>query len=402
MTARGRYARILRAPHVLALMVFALVARLPIGIDALAIVLFLREKTGSYASAGIVSAAFALGGGAGAPLSGRLVDRFGHRRVLVPLALLHGAGLALLVGLAALDVPVAGLIPAAMVAGVTIPPISASMRPLWAPLLDGDAELLPAAYALDSIVIELVFFIGPLLTAAATALLSPAAAIGLAIVLVIAGTLAFTASPPSRAWAPDPAGAGHGWLGALTSPGLRTLVLVTLPLGFCFGAIEVTLPAFSEDVATRAWAGVLLAVWSLGSAAGGIWYGARAGSMPLAATYVRLAVILPITFVPLAASPSLVAMFPLCVLAGLAIAPLAASGNQLVGDVAPAGTLTEAYTWVVTAIVVGLSIGNAVAGVLVEEAVWRISFLVGAACGALGSVLAVARRGTLEPAPVRS
>src|SRR3954447_4362876 len=98
MTARGRYARILSAPHVLALMVAALVARLPIGIDALAIVLFLRERTGSHAAAGIVSAAFALGGGVGAPLSGRLVDRFGHRRVLVPLALVHGGGLTMLVG----------------------------------------------------------------------------------------------------------------------------------------------------------------------------------------------------------------------------------------------------------------------------------------------------------------
>src|SRR3954449_7735332 len=99
MSARGRYARILRAPHVMALMVAALVARLPIGIDALAIVLFLRERTGSYATAGIVSACFALGSGAGAPLSGRLVDRFGQREVLIPLALLHAVGLALLVAL---------------------------------------------------------------------------------------------------------------------------------------------------------------------------------------------------------------------------------------------------------------------------------------------------------------
>src|SRR3954468_13717831 len=133
MTARGRYARILRAPHVLALMVSALGARLPIGIDALAIVLFLRERTGSYAAAGIVSAAFALGAGAAAPLSGRLVDRFGHRRVLVPLALVHGGALALLVGLAPLRTPGALPLPAAVVAGPAIPPISASMRPLWAP-----------------------------------------------------------------------------------------------------------------------------------------------------------------------------------------------------------------------------------------------------------------------------
>src|SRR4051794_41365283 len=84
MSARGRYARILRTPHVMPLMVAALVARLPIGIDSIAIVLFLRERTGSYATAGIVSAAFALGGGAGAPLSGRLIDRFGHRRGVLP------------------------------------------------------------------------------------------------------------------------------------------------------------------------------------------------------------------------------------------------------------------------------------------------------------------------------
>src|SRR3954462_8633920 len=148
MSARGRYARILRAPYVMPLIVAALVARLPIGIDSIAIVLFLREGTGSYAAAGIVSAAFALGGGAGAPLSGRLVDRFGHRRVLVPLALVHGGGLTMLVGLAALDAPVAALIPAALVAGAGTPPISASMRPLWSGLLDADAELLPAAYAL--------------------------------------------------------------------------------------------------------------------------------------------------------------------------------------------------------------------------------------------------------------
>jgi MFS family permease len=397
MSARGRYARILRAPHVTPLIVAALVARLPIGIDSIAIVLFLRERTGSYAAAGIVSAAFALGGGVGAPLAGRLVDRFGHRRVLVPLALVHGGGLALLVGLGLLDAPVALLLPVALVGGAAIPPISATMRPLWGPLLGGDAQLLPAAYALDSIIIELVFTIGPLLTALATALLSPAAALGLAAVLVVAGTLAFTASPPSRAWTPDPERAGHGWLGALSSPGLRTLVLATLPLGFCFGAVEVTLPAFTEDMATRAWAGVLLAVWSLGSAAGGLVYGARADRMALAPTYVRLAALLPLTFLPLAAAPSLVTMVPLCVLAGVAIAPLFASGNQLVGDVAPAGALTEAYTWLVTAIVVGVAIGNAVAGVLVEAADWRVSFLVGAGCGAVGSLLAFARRETLSP-----
>jgi MFS family permease len=399
VTARARYGRILRTPHVLPLTASALVARLPIGIDSLAIVLFLRERTGSYAAAGLVSACFALGGGAGAPLSGRLIDRFGQREVLVPLALVHAVGLTLLVVLGLLDAPVALLVPAALIAGAAIPPISATMRPLWGPLLGDDAELLPTAYALDSVIIEFVFVFGPLLTALATALLSPVAALAMAGALVVGGTLAFTSSPPSRAWRPEPSTGGKGWLGALRSPGLRTLVAVTLPLGFCFGAMEVTLPAFSEDMASRAWAGVLLSIWSLGSAMGGIAYGARAGSLPLGRTYIRLAAVLPLTFLPLAAAPSVWVMPALCLVAGVAIAPLLASGNQLAGDVAPAGALTEAYTWPITALVIGLSAGNAVAGVLVETADWRVSFLVGAVCAMLGGVLAFARRGTLGLAP---
>ena len=395
MSARARYARVLRTPHVLPLMASALVARLPIGIDSLAIVLFLRDRTGSYATAGVVSAAFALGSGAGAPLSGRLIDRFGQRGVLVPLALVHTGALATLVGLALASAPTALLLPAALVAGATIPPISATLRPLWGPMLHDDQDLLPTAYALDSVMIELVFVLGPLLTAAATALLSPVAALALAAALLVGGTVAFASSPPSRAWRPDPAAGGHGWLGALRSPGLRTLVAATLPLGFCFGAMEVTLPAFSEDMGSRAWAGVLLSVWSFGSATGGIIYGARAGTLPLARTYVVLAAILPLTFLPLALAPSIWAMPALCLVAGVAIAPLLASGNQLVVDVAPPGALTEAYTWPITALVIGLSLGNAVAGVLVESADWRISFLVGAGIAMLGSVLAFTRRATL-------
>jgi MFS family permease len=402
VSARTRYARILRTRHVRPLMLAALIARLPIGMDSLAIVLFLRERSGSYAAAGLVAAAFALGAGAGSPLSGRLIDRFGQRTVLVPEALIHAAGLGALIGLTLLDAPVAVLTVAGLVAGLAVPPISATLRPLWGQILREDPDLLPTAYALDSVLIELVFVLGPLVTAVATALLSPALALVLSAGFVIAGTIAFTASPPSRAWRPEPQEARHGWLGALRSPGLRTLVAATLPLGFCFGAMEVTLPAFSEDAAERAWAGVLLSTWSLGSALSGLAYGAWVGAVPLATTYVRLALVLPLTFLPLAAAPSVLVMPLLCLLAGVAIAPLLASSNQLAGHVAPPGALTEAYAWPITSLVVGIAIGNAVAGVVVESADWRVSFLVAALGAALGGLLAFARRATLEPAPAPS
>jgi MFS family permease len=399
VTARARYARILRTRHVAPLVTAALVARLPIGMDSLAIVLFVRQRTGSYAVAGVVAAAFAAGAGAGAPLAGRLVDRFGQRRVLVPEAILHAAGLGALVALTFLDAPAAVLAVVALVAGLAVPPISATLRPLWAPLLRDDRDLIPTAYALDAVLVELLFVTGPLVTAAATVLLSPALALCLSAALVVGGTVAFTASPPSRAWRPEPRDPGRSRVGALRSAGLRTLVAATLPLGFCFGAMEVTLPAFSEAMADRAWAGVLLAVWSLGSAIGGLAYGAWVGEMTPARTYVALALVLPFTFLPLAAAPSIAVMPVLCLLAGVAIAPLLASSNQLAGHVAPPGALTEAYSWPITSLVVGIAAGNAAAGAVVEAADWRVSFLVAAAGAAVGGLLAFSRRGTLLAAP---
>ncbi len=397
MTARARYARILRTPHVRPLILAALVARLPIGMDSLAIVLFLRQRTGSYAVAGVVAAAYALGAGGGQPMAARLIDRLGQRTVLLPMAALHVVWLGVLVGLGFLDAPAPVLALVALVAGVLVPPVGSTLRPLWPEMLRDAPDLVPTAYALDSVLVEMIFVVGPLLTAAATALLSPAIALGVSAVLVAVGTVAFTASPPSREWRPQPGEGDHGWLGALRSSGIRTIVAVAIPLGLCFGMMEVTLPAFSEDMAERAWAGVLLSVWSLGSMLSGIAYGGWVGRVPLVSAYVRLSLALPLTFLPLAAVPSLWAMPVLCLLAGVAIAPLLASAVQLAGQVAPRGALTEAFTWPITALIIGIALGNALAGLVVEAADWRVSFLVAAGAATIGGVLAFTRRETLAP-----
>src|SRR3954466_13273541 len=93
----GRYRRVLAAPHVRPLVSASVLARMPIGITGLATVLFVRDETGSFGSAGIVSAAFAVAAGLVSPLQGRLIDRLGQPRVLVPSVLLHVAGLAALI-----------------------------------------------------------------------------------------------------------------------------------------------------------------------------------------------------------------------------------------------------------------------------------------------------------------
>jgi MFS family permease len=393
-----RYGEVLRVPHVGALVAATLLARFPIGINALALILYLRGQTGSYAVAGVVAGGLAAGSGIGAPVQGRLVDRFGQRRVLVPLAFVHAAALGSVVGLAELGAPTPALLACSLAAGFAIPPTSAVLRSMWPALLAERPTLVTAAYALDSVMTELIFILGPLLTALIAATMSPAAALIISAASVVVGTIWFTAQAPSRAARPDPgARAAAGRLGALSSPGVRSLVLTSVPAGIGIGICEVTLPAFSDASGSRELAGVLLAVWSVGSAAGGLAFGAWHRRPPLQHVHLAVAALLPAALLPLAVAPSFAVMALLVVPAGMFIAPLLATRNELIGWVAPAGSRTEAYTWPVTAFVGGIAIGSAIAGGIVEGPGWRTAFVIAAAVAATGAALAVARRGTLTP-----
>jgi MFS family permease len=336
------------------------------------------------------------------PLIGRMIDRRGLVPVVVPLTTLHAISMLSLVAFGLSGAPVGLLVVLAALAGAFIPPLGSISRSLWPRILrDEDPGLLGTALALEGVLIEMVFVTGPLLTAVLSALWDPAVALVLSPILLCAGLAGFLAQPPVRTWQISDHAEHHGLLGALRSPGIRTLVLVTLPMGFCFGAMEVTLPAFAEDHGHRALAGILVATWSLGSAIGGLAYGARSWGGAPGRRYARLAALLPIGYLPLAAAPSIPLMLPLAVLAGICIAPTLTAGNQIAGEVAPAGAETEAYTWPITSLVIGLAIGNTVAGALVEGPGWRTAFLV-SACGAAGSAILAATRwrtlGTGAPA----
>jgi MFS family permease len=390
-----RYAAVLRAPHVAPLIAATLLARFPIGINALAVVLYLRQATGSFAVAGVVAGSLAAGSGVGAPVQGRLVDTFGQRRVLVPLGMAHAAALGALVASGELGAPTAVLVLFGFGAGFAIPPTSSVLRSMWPSLLRDRPELVQPAYALDSVLIELIFILGPLVTGLVTATLSPQAALIVSAASVITGTLLFTALPPSRAAGRRREGHPAGRLGALGSPGVRSLVLTSLPAGVGIGICEVALPAFTDAKGARELAGVLLATWSLGSAGGGLVYGALHPRPPLDRVHLAVAALLPLSVLPMAAAPSIAVMGLLVIPAGMFIAPLLATRNELVGRVAPPGARTEAYTWPVTAFVGGISIGSALAGVIIEGPGWRLAFVTAAACAAVGAGLAVARRNTL-------
>jgi MFS family permease len=393
----GVYGRILRVPGVAAIVAATVVGRLPIGISGLAILLYVQEVSGSFAIAGACAGALALGSALGAPLQGRVVDWRGER-ALLPLAIVHAAGLLLVWLLGAADAASALLALAAFLAGAAIPPVSSVLRARWPLLLAGRPELVPGAYALDSVLIELIFVVGPLLTTVIVATVGAEYALVVSAACVLAGTTMLLAGlhGHDRPEAPE-AGSRRFGLGALAAPGLRTLVLASLPVGFTLGTIEVVLPAFTADEGSKELAGLILAIWSAASGASGLLYGARPPRAPLTDVHLRFAFALPLACAALFAATSPATMALLVIVAGLPIAPLIASRNQLVERVAPRGTTTEAFTWPLTALVAGVSLGAAAGGALVEEYSWAAAVLAAVTVAAAGALLLFARRETLAP-----
>lgn len=395
------YLRLLRVPRLAPLLAVMTLARLPIGINGLAIVLLVQDESGSFATAGVVAGALALGTGGGAPVQGRLVDRLGLR-MLVPLAVAHAVGLLALLVLASAHAPVLTQLAAALIAGFVVPPVSSVLRTRYRSLLRGHEDLAPAAFAFDSVLTELIFVAGPLMTAGLVVLVAPGAALVLSAAAVVGGTLGFLALLPASAGSAGSRGTDRGGLGALNEPAIRTLVLTMLPMGIAFGALEVALPAFSEEQGRPELAGVLIAVWALASAAGGFVYGSRPRRAPLPSVHLRFALLLPLALLPLAAAPGVVVMALLVVPAGILIAPLIASRNELAGAFAPPGAETEALTWPLTALVGGVALGAAAAGGLAEQAGWRTAVLFAVGSAVVGAAVALGRRRSFDdPTPAQ-
>jgi len=391
------YARILRTPGVARVVLATLIGRLPIGISGLAILLYVREVTGSYAAAGAAAGALALGGGVGAPFQGRLVDRRGLG-MLLPLAVLHAAGLMAVWAAGAAGAGTGLLVLASFIGGAAIPPVTSVLRSRWPFLLTDRPELIPSAFALDSVLVEVVFVFGPLLTTVLVATVGPEYALIASAVCVLSGTALLLRTLRSRPGPElaDPGSSARG-LGALAAPGLRVLVFASIPVGFTLGSIEVVLPAFSEAEGSKELAGVLLASWSLASGVAGLAWGVRGTHLPLLRSHMRLAVLLPLAIAPLAFATSPAVMIVLALLAGLPIAPLISSRNQLVERLAPAGTATEAFTWPLTALVAGVALGAAVTGVVVEAGSWSAAVGVAVAVGLGGAAVVAGGRHALAP-----
>jgi MFS family permease len=384
------YLDFLRRPHAFRLLGGTLLGRLPNGMGALAIVLFARAHGGGYTLAGVLSAMYGLAMAAGQPVLGRAMDRFGQTRILASGAVAAAAGFAALAvsGLRPLPVAMGGV----LLAGFATPPLEAGLRALWPSVLAGPAEV-QAAYALDAAAQELLFTCGPLLVIAAAAV-SEGVALLLTGLLGVAGTLVVTSSRPSRAWRGE-RGGGH-WAGPLRSPGIRMLIAALTFVGVALGVVSVAVVTYADARHVSYASGLLLALMAAGALAGGIVYGRRPRQGPAYRRLVLLMTGLAAGYLPLMWAPPFPLMPVLAMFAGVFLAPVLACTFTLVDGLAPRGTVTEAFAWLVTAFGVGSAVGAALAGLAGDAAGVHGAFAVAGAGGVL-ALLTLLAGGPIGP-----
>ncbi|MFD9062515.1 MFS transporter [Kitasatospora purpeofusca] len=389
-SARPGYRAVLGAPHAGRTFGAALLGRLSYGVVPLALLLTVREATGSYSAAGAAMALFALASVLLSPVRAGLVDRHGPRRVLPPMAVLYGA--LLLAVVAATARP--GVAPAAVgalvvAAGACTPPLGPVMRTFWRRLLP-DPALLRRAFSLDGVAEELLFVTGPLLVGLLLPVVGPGGAVVVGAGLLLAGALLLVASPvaaggpdgPGEADDPDAAAPPAGRRRRTPLGGgraLRAAVLASAVTGLALGALDLMVLAFAEDRGRPEAVGWILAALSAGSAVGGLGLGALDRPVSNAVRLPLFTAGLGLALAAAGLAPGPVVLGVAAGVAGFFVSP-ALTTSYLVADeaVAPEAR-TRAGAWVNTAVNAGSAVGGAGAGLLVGHLPLPVCFALAAA-----------------------
>jgi MFS family permease len=359
------YQEILGDPRARAFTSAGLVARMPLSMTGLGVVLLVSITTGSFAQAGLITAAGTLTGAITAPGWGRLIDRWGQARVLIIAAAINSASLTLLIVSVLRGWPLAVTLAAAVGSGLGFSSAGSCVRARWAHRLNG-SPLLNTAYALEAVFDEVVFIVGPVLVTLLATSVHPALGLAVCVLLGAVGAAALAsmrdtqpplAAGPVRSRAVEPLPLGR----------LGPVALASVALGAVFGAMEVVVVAFARDADILRLSGFLLMAWAFGSLLAGVitgtitWRISGARRFRIAAAFLA-ASLLPLPFLELP-----ILMAGLLVLSGFAIAPTLIASVAVTQAAVPPSRLTEALNWSSTGLATGLAAGAAGAGALIDS-----------------------------------
>ncbi|GII65108.1 MFS transporter [Sphaerisporangium krabiense] len=390
VTGMARYLRLAATPGAVPMTLAALVGRLPSGMAGLLLVTGFVQSNGSYAQAGVAAACYAVGVGVSGPLRGRAVDRRGARGVL----LVAGAGqaLAFLALLAALAAETPAVVPLALsfVVGALLPPIGPVMRTMWSRSLT-DQGLRSAAFALESVIVDAVFIVGPSVVALLLAVSNSSVAIGVTAVFTAAGCLALAGAPAIGALRPVE-GAARDWRGPLRVAGVRWMLPVGLLATGSITGVEVALLATADAQGHADLGGLLIAAFSVGSVFGGFAYGAVKLRGTSAAHLGVFLAVLAAGYAVAVAVTNLWLLAVVFAVAGVALAPMMTAQYTAMEEVAPEDAMTESFAWLNALGQGGGALAATAAGALAADGRPGGGFLVAAAMSVAAALLTLALR----------
>ncbi|WP_042393820.1 MFS transporter [Streptacidiphilus carbonis] len=389
------YRRIFDAPGSLAFSAAGFVSRMPLSMTGIGVVTMLSTLRGDYGLAGAVSATLALSAAALGPQVSRHVDRYGQARVILPATGIAVAAMGVLLLCARFDAPAWTLFAAAVPAGC-MPSMGSLVRARWALIYRGSPSL-HTAYAFESVVDEIVFIIGPILSVGLCTAVFPEAGPLAAILLLLTGVLLFAAQrgtePPLHPVSLERSGS------ALRTPGLWVLVLTFVGVGTIFGSVDVVTVAFADHLHHKALSSVVLSVYALGSCVAGVVFGALKLHGPLSRRFLLGILTMAVSMLPLLFVKNLVALAAALFVAGLSISPTMVTTMGLVERIVPASKLTEGMTWTTTGLAVGVALGSSAAGWVVDGAGAAAGYWVTVAAGCFAAATAFLGSRRLRSAP---
>ena len=380
------YREVFKAPGAKGFAAAGFIARLPVAMATIGIVAMLSQTHGEYWLAGAVSATFALTNAFVSPRVSWLVDRYGQSPVLVPATTLSVAAFAVLILATHYDWPIWTLFTSALLAAA-MPSMPAMVRARWTELYR-DTPKLNTAFAFESVADELVYMAGSSLAVGLSVALFPEAGPLASTVFLAVGSAAFIMQ---RSTEPKVKPAAKG--GGRSAIGLRPVQILTFALvaiGTIFGAAEVTVIAMSKEFGQPAAASFILGGYAAGSLVVGLIYGALKLEMPLSRQFAIAIAVAAATTVPLLFVPNIPLLAFALFVSGVSISPTFITAFSLIERLVPAAKLTEGITWIMTGIGIGMAIGSAASGWVIDAFGANSGFWVSVIAGATALATALA------------
>jgi MFS family permease len=367
----------------------ACVARLPISISTLGIVLLVTGLGRSYGLAGALTASYTIANGLSSVVQGRLLDRLGQALVLPVVITAYAVGVIGLVTSLEAGSPELVSFASAFLAGAAYPPIGSVVRARWSHVLAGRPEHVQTAYALESVIDEVIFVIGPTVATVLATQWHPWAGLGLALVTGVPGTLLLAAQRRTQP-VPHLARESSGPRPAMPWAPVVLLAVVSFALGSLFAAAEVSTVAFSSEQHAKPLAGVMLASWAAGSMVAGLLTGTLVWHRSPIARVRAGCFLLTVVMVPTTLVGSMAVMGVVLFVAGFGVAPTLIALFSGIEQGVPAARLTEGIAISHTGLAAGLAPGAWLSGLVIDAHGASSSYVVAVFGGLLATVVSVA------------